>query len=81
MHTNAVRAWKKKKEAHQAQDEGKWGRRRRELYPACFKDVFKAVKFLIQPRQCRLHTGPTVCLLSCSVQGGGAGAGGGQAGI
>lgn len=29
----------------------------RELYPACFKDVFKAVKFLVQPRQARLHTG------------------------
>lgn len=43
---------------HRVQDEGKAGRCGRELYPACFKDVFKAVKFLVQPRQAQLYTGP-----------------------
>lgn len=38
------------------------GRRGRELYPACFKDVFKAVKFLIPTKTVSVtHRADCVC--------------------
>lgn len=46
------------------------GRCSRELYTACFKDVFKAVKFLVQPPRTGLHravflNGELECLFFC----------------